>query len=68
MRIELNGDGVDLDSGVSVLALLARQGIDSDTKGVAVAVNSEVVPRNRWNGKVLAEGDRVDVIRAVAGG
>jgi sulfur carrier protein len=36
--------------------------------GVAAAVNGEVVPRRSWGERVLADGDRVDVVTAVQGG
>lgn len=36
--------------------------------GVAVAVNGEVVPRSVRRERALADGDRVEVIRAVGGG
>ncbi|NYV78475.1 sulfur carrier protein ThiS, partial [Streptomyces sp. UH6] len=36
--------------------------------GVAAAVNETVVPRDRWAGTVLADGDRVEILTAVQGG
>jgi sulfur carrier protein len=37
-------------------------------KAVAVAVNRQVVPSQLWAGRVLADADRVDVVRAIGGG
>ena len=37
-------------------------------RGVAVAVNGEVVPRSEWEGFALSDGMRVEVLRAVQGG
>jgi len=37
-------------------------------RGIAVAVNGEVVPRSRWPEVALRAGDRVEVLRAVGGG
>ena len=37
-------------------------------KGIAVAVNREVVPRQRWVERVLQPRDRVDIVRAIGGG
>jgi len=37
-------------------------------RGVAVAINGEVVRRAEHANRVLKEGDRVEVIRAVQGG
>ena len=36
--------------------------------GVAAAVNETVVPRTRWAGTALAQGDRVEILTAVQGG
>jgi len=37
-------------------------------KGVAVAVNEEIVPRSRWDATTLHDGDRVEVLTAAQGG
>ena len=37
-------------------------------KGVAVAVNDEVVSRSRWTTTRLAEDDRVEILTAKQGG
>lgn len=44
------------------------QPIDGARLGVAVAVNSAVVPRSQWAGRALAEGDDVELVTAVQGG
>jgi sulfur carrier protein len=36
--------------------------------GIAIAVNSEVIPRNEWEGYVLQAQDKIFVIRATQGG
>jgi sulfur carrier protein len=68
MDIELNGEVKSIPDGTTVADLLSGEGIDRDTKGTAVAVNAEVVPRSEWHAAVLRPDDRVDVIRAVQGG
>lgn len=37
-------------------------------RGIAVAVNGEVVRRSEWAGHQLFEGDRIDVLTAAQGG
>ena len=37
-------------------------------RGFAIALNGEVVRAARWDGTAVNEGDRVEIIRAVAGG
>jgi sulfur carrier protein len=55
-------------AGPTTLAALLRELGLAERKGVAAAVNGEVVPRPAWPGRALAEKDRVLVIRATQGG
>jgi sulfur carrier protein len=48
--------------------LLAELGLGPDARGVAVAVDGEVVPRSRWGELTLADGARVEVVDAIQGG
>lgn len=68
MTIELNGERVDLAAGTSVADAVARLGAGGERRGVAVAVDGEVVPRSAWDSTVLAEGQRVEVVGAIQGG
>lgn len=54
--------------GSSVRAMLDALGIDTAARGVAVAVDSEVVPRPEWPTFVLGDDARVEVLNAVQGG
>ncbi|TVS13330.1 MAG: sulfur carrier protein ThiS [Gammaproteobacteria bacterium] len=54
--------------GADLLALLADMNVERNAKGVAVAVNGEIIPRSRWAETRLAPGDEVDVVGAVQGG
>lgn len=38
------------------------------TKGVAVAVCGEVIPKSRWHETMVAAGDRIEIVTAAAGG
>ena len=67
-RVEVNGEARPLPAAGRLVALLREMEIDAQTKGVAVAVNDEIVPRARWEGTRLRPGDRVEVVRAVQGG
>ncbi len=63
--ITLNGEPTEAD-GLTVAALLAR--MELPDRGVAVAVDAEVVPRGRWAATELHDGARVEVLRAIQGG
>jgi sulfur carrier protein len=68
MRIELNGRGRELDDGASVVDAVVAAAGDPDRRGIAVALDGEVVPRTRWAATLLAEGQRVEVLEARQGG
>ena len=55
-------------AGPASLAQLLRGLGLAERRGVAAAVNGEVVPRAAWEGRMLAGDDRVLVIRATQGG
>jgi sulfur carrier protein len=66
--IVLNGEQVELPEGASLLAALQGIGITDESKGVAVAVDGEVVPRTHWEAYSLHEGARVEALTAMQGG
>jgi sulfur carrier protein len=68
MVILLNGDESELDAGQTVAAALERLGVSPDGRGVAVAVDGEVVPRASWSTFALHERARVEVLTAMQGG
>jgi sulfur carrier protein len=68
MNVVLNGERRDLDDGATVRAAVAAAGAPTEGRGVAVALDGEVVPRRRWDEVALREGARVEVVRAVQGG
>ena len=68
MNLTLNGDPRDLPDGATVTDAVAASGIPALARGVAVAVDREVVPRSRWDSTRLEDGQRVEVVEAVQGG
>lgn len=62
MIVIVNGEAQEVASGCTVGTLAPNQ------RGVAVAVNREIVPRSRWAQALLAEGDRVEILEAAQGG
>jgi sulfur carrier protein len=68
MTIELNGERITLTTGASVADAVKHAGADGERRGVAVAVDGEVVPRSAWNETELSEGQRVEVVGAIQGG
>ena len=68
MKIVLNGDPRELPAGASVERAVEASGAPPSRRGLAVAVDGEVVPRGEWGATALADGQRVEVLQAVQGG
>jgi sulfur carrier protein len=66
--IRVNGDASDVAPGTTVAELLERLDVPAGNRGIAVAVDSEVVPRAEWDAFALADGTTVEVLNAVQGG
>lgn len=68
MIVQLNGERRELADGASVADAVALLGVPLDARGVAVAVDREVVRRGAWAETTLAPGARVEVLTAIQGG
>ena len=55
-------------AGATIAELLADLGVEDRARGVAVAVDGEVVPRAQWNERRVTEGERVEALSAMQGG
>lgn len=68
MRVVLNGEERQLPDGAAVPAAVDATGTELTGRGIAVAVDGEVVPQGEWDRTVLSDGQRVEVLQAVQGG
>jgi sulfur carrier protein len=68
MRVLLNGAERELADGATVQAAVEALDLPAAGRGVAVAVDAEVVPRTQWEQHTLQDGARVEVLRAIQGG
>lgn len=66
VELTVNGLARRLTGDTTVAELVAE--LAAPTRGVAVAVNGEVVPRAGWAVTGLRDGDRVEVLTAAQGG
>jgi sulfur carrier protein len=66
--ILLNGESFELQTGETLVSVLERLGVSPEARGIAVAVDGEVVPRACWELFALAEDARVEVLTAMQGG
>lgn len=66
--IVLNGQRCQLSAGDTVASALRLLDLDEGARGVAVAVDGEVVPRAAWATFELGGDARVEVLTAMQGG
>jgi sulfur carrier protein len=65
--ISVNGTREPLVAATLKL-LLAEKAVDTQQRGIAVALNGAVVPRAAWAQTQLKPGDAVEIVRARQGG
>ena len=68
VHVTVNGARRELPTGATVQSVVASLPNAPEGRGVAVAVEGEVVPRARWSEIALREGANVEVVVAVQGG
>ena len=68
MRIELNGEARELPADATLADAVRESGAAEEARGVAVALDGEVVPRAEWERTPLREGQSVEVLAAIQGG
>ena len=66
MKATINGENRELPDELTVGRLLEMLG--APRTGIAVARNDRVVRRDEYDRAQLREGDRIEIIKAVAGG
>ena len=71
MKVTVNGEPLEVPEALTIAELVGRAAPElagRNGRGVAVAVDAEVVPRGEWPAHELTEGARVEVLRAIQGG
>jgi thiamine biosynthesis protein ThiS len=66
MKLQINGDEKTFDSPLTLAGLVETLGMKADR--VAVELNRDIVPRDRWSATILNEGDRLEIVHFVGGG
>lgn len=66
ISVRINGETREFDQPLTVREILSDLAIKEGT--VAIAVNESVVPKAEWDKILIQDGDRVEIIRVVAGG
>jgi sulfur carrier protein len=66
MKLQINGESRDFESPLSLSALIEQLGMKQDR--VAVELNRDIAPRDRWTSTILSEGDQLEIVHFVGGG
>ena len=66
MNVKINNTPFQLPEGATVSQVAEERNLPD--RGVALAVNNQMVPRAEWNNTVLAEGDDIVILKAFCGG
>jgi thiamine biosynthesis protein ThiS len=68
MKLQINGEDRDFSAAApfTLAALIETLGMKADR--VAVELNRDIVPRDRWAATQLCEGDQLEIVHFVGGG
>jgi thiamine biosynthesis protein ThiS len=66
MNLIINGEDREFDSPLTISSLLESLGMKPDR--VAVELNRELIPRERWNATQLTDNDKLEIVHFVGGG
>jgi sulfur carrier protein len=68
VNVTVNGEPREMDAGATVASVVEMLDVAPGARGVAVAVDGEVVSRGRWADTQLREGAAVEIVAAIGGG
>jgi sulfur carrier protein len=68
MNVTINGQPREVGAGATVASVVELLDVAPGARGVAVALDGEVVSRGRWADTQLSEGSTVEVVAAIQGG
>ncbi|AMO57340.1 thiamine biosynthesis protein ThiS [Endozoicomonas montiporae] len=66
MQIKVNDQPVTVEGSLNIRELLKV--LSQAEKGIALAVNSQIISRSQWENHSLRDGDQITLIKATAGG
>ena len=66
MKVWINGEPAEMNGVMNVAELVAHYGLQPNT--VLIEHNATSLHQREWGQRLLAEGDRIEFVRVVAGG
>ena len=68
MNIKLNGEDKILVSQMNLCDFVTLNLEGKEPRGIAVALNERIIPRQKWESVTINENDSVEIVHAVQGG
>ena len=68
MIVTINGERRQVAASATVASVIESMDVTPGARGVAVALDCEVVTRSRWSDTELADGARIEIVAAIGGG
>jgi sulfur carrier protein len=68
VKVTVNGRPRELSAGATVASVVEMLDVAPGARGVAIALDGEVVSRGRWAETELREGSLVEIVAAIGGG
>lgn len=67
MTIFINKEKKEISDNTDIINMLQQSGF-KNIKGIAIAINNEVIPKTNWQNHLLRDQDNITIITATAGG
>ena len=66
MKARINNSEREMADGTTIAMIAQAEGLPD--RGVAIAVNGEIVQRTEWNERIVSNGDDIIILKAFCGG
>tara|TARA_Y100000996_G_C22529541_1_gene645933 strand:- start:214 stop:417 length:204 start_codon:yes stop_codon:yes gene_type:complete len=65
-KIQLNGKKITINKNMTISNVLVKYKLDN--KKVAIELNGEILPKNKYNKKKLQDNDKIEIVHFIGGG
>ena len=66
MKVTINNSQTEFPDGTTLRIVADEHRLPE--KGVAMAVNNNMIPRDKWDSHVVNDGDNIVILKAFCGG
>ena len=65
-KIQLNGKKITINKNMTISNVLVKYKLDNEK--VAIELNGEILPKNKYNKKKLQDNDKIEIVHFIGGG